>query len=502
MPSYVFHPGGSCLNVATGIGRLGVPTALLGRISTDHFGRLLRDHLVGSGVVDTYIQTTDDPTTVAFAHLDNGQASYSFYTEGTADRGLAAQPLRDLPDGAALHLGSISLVLEPAASTLEHLLSQESGRRLISLDPNIRPGLIPDREAYLHRLIQWAGHVDVFKLSAEDLSWLWPDRPPEDVAAELLGLGAALVVVTAGAEGARAWSRNSTVAVSAPTVDVVDTVGAGDAFTSGMLAHLHEQDALSRVRVEALSVTELTALLEHAGRVAADTCTRPGADPPRVDSAALSAEEPVLLEGGLEDLVARAQSLLGEGHRRILGITGAPGAGKSTIARRLVEILGPDKAVLVPMDGFHLSNDALKALNRRDRKGAPDTFDVAGYVDLLHRIREGGNAPIYAPDFDRDLDEPIASKIAVGPEVALVVTEGNYLLVDDGPWASVSQLLDEAWFLDLPDDERRSRLVLRHQSHGMDAETSESWTWGTDEPNAQLVRGTRSRADVTVVLQD
>ena len=154
-----------------------------------------------------------------------------------------------------------------------------------------------------------------------------------------------------------------------------------------------------------------------------------------------------VVEGDIEELIARARALVDAGGRRLLGITGAPGAGKSTIAARVVEALG-DAAVLVPMDGFHLANAELERLGRRDRKGAIDTFDAHGYVALLRRLRSPAGATVYAPLFRREIEEPIACAIPVGPEVPLVVTEGNYLLVPDEPWAAVRGLLDEAWYVD------------------------------------------------------
>ena len=212
------------------------------------------------------------------------------------------------------------------------------------------------------------------------------------------------------------------------------------------------------------------------------------------------ATSPEVLRAGLPELVTRARSLLADGGpRRILGLAGPPGAGKSTLAAGLVAALGP-AAALVPMDGFHLSNAVLGALGRRGRKGAPDTFDAAGYAHLLVRLRDPAEGTVYAPDFDRDLDEPVAAGLAVGPAVRLVVTEGNYLLLDEPAWRAAAASLDEAWYVELDDDERRHRLRARHERHGMDPAAAAAWTEGTDEPNAALVRATRDRADLVVVL--
>lgn len=168
--AYQPHPGGSCLNVAVGLGRLGVPTAFLARLSSDAFGQMLRAQLADSGVHPTYFVDTDDLTTLAAVHLRGGQATYSFHAQRAADRGLLPEHLMTLAPGAALHLGSIALVLEPVASTLEGLLQRETGRRVISLDPNVRPGLIPDRVAYLDRFEGWVRLVDILKVSEEDLA--------------------------------------------------------------------------------------------------------------------------------------------------------------------------------------------------------------------------------------------------------------------------------------------------------------------------------------------
>jgi fructokinase len=278
---FVAHPGGSSYNVAIGLGRLGRPTAFLGRISTDAFGRLLHEHLVANDVATDLTLRGDEPSCLAFVHLGDGEPVYSFHAEGTADRMLTPGELPDLPETAGiLHVGSISLLLEPGASAYEDLGRRESGRRLLSLDPNVRPGLIADAAVYRRRLDDWVARVDVVKVSAEDLDWLAPGQPAATVAARWLGLGAALVVVTRGPDGADAYRSSGTVGVAASQVTVVDTVGAGDAFTAGLLAGLDHDGVVDRAGLHAITDDRLVEMLAAAAVIAGDTCTRAGADPP------------------------------------------------------------------------------------------------------------------------------------------------------------------------------------------------------------------------------
>ena len=198
----------------------------------------------------------------------------------------------------------------------------------------------------------------------------------------------------------------------------------------------------------------------------------------------------------LTEAVERARALAVPGVRRLLGIVGPPGGGKSTIARSVVEQLGP-LACYVPMDGFHLASTQLERLGRRDRKGAPDTFDAAGHVALLRRLRSS-DSTVYAPLFDRTLEEPLAAAIAVPAEVPLVVTEGNYLLLEDGPWAAVRTLLDEVWYVESEEETRVERLVQRHIAFGKTPGAARDWARGSDQRNAELVARTRHRADLVV----
>ena len=203
----------------------------------------------------------------------------------------------------------------------------------------------------------------------------------------------------------------------------------------------------------------------------------------------------------VQDARALLDEALRSGSRRLLGIAGAPGAGKSTLAARLGRQRG-EQAVLVPMDGFHLADAALERLGRLGRKGAPDTFDAGGYAALLQRLRTARpqDAPVWAPMFERDLEQPLAGAIEVGAEVPLVITEGNYLLLEDGPFAQVRAMLDACWFVEVPEELRLERLIARHERFGKSPQAAREWALGPDEANARLVAGTRDRADVVVDL--
>ncbi|MFE5191205.1 nucleoside/nucleotide kinase family protein [Streptomyces sp. NPDC056628] len=202
------------------------------------------------------------------------------------------------------------------------------------------------------------------------------------------------------------------------------------------------------------------------------------------------------------DLLDRARSLADGGGRAVLGIAGSPGAGKTTLAETLVRELngtGDPWVAHVPMDGFHLADSELERLGRRDRKGAPDTFDAAGYAALLRRVREEtGDGTVYAPWFERVLEQPIAGAVPVEPTARLVVTEGNYLLLETGAWALVRPQLDEVWFCELEERERLRRLIARHERFGKTHEEAVAWVTRSDQRNAELVAATRDRADLVV----
>ena len=186
---------------------------------------------------------------------------------------------------------------------------------------------------------------------------------------------------------------------------------------------------------------------------------------------------------------------LTSGSRTILGIVGAPGSGKSTFAAWIQQQFGPGSAVVVPMDGFHLGNAIIDGTPLRRRKGAIDTFDAGGYLSLLRRLVRRDESVVYAPEFRRTIDEPVAASIAIPAEVPLVITEGNYLLAEQEPWKEVRAQLDEVWFVDTPPALRLSRLVARHVEFGMEPGAAQAWAAGPDETNAVLIQATRPAAD-------
>jgi pantothenate kinase len=204
-----------------------------------------------------------------------------------------------------------------------------------------------------------------------------------------------------------------------------------------------------------------------------------------------------LSEPTLEQLADRARSLAIPGERHVLGIVGPPGAGKSTLAAAVCEALGPEVAALVPMDGFHRSNEQLVAMGLRDRKGAPETFDAAGYVAMLRRVRASLGEPVRVPSFDRDAEATVPDAIEVPAATPLVVAEGNYLLLDEAPWAAVRGLLDEAWYL-RADPSRVPRLIDRHVAHGRSREAATEWVLRSDEANTERIAPSEARADLVI----
>jgi len=274
------HPGGGPFNTARTLGRLERPVAYLGRLSTDGYGERLAQMLAEDGVGLGSVVRTEEPTTLALAELDAaGVARYRFYAQGTSAPGLRLDDARRVlpPAAGALLVGTLGLVLEPIAAALEALVAEVAGATLVALDPNVRPTVIADEAAYRARLDRLLARADLVKLSEEDAEWLDPERSPVDTARSLLGAGPRAVVLTRGGDGAVALTADGETAVSAPPVEVADTIGAGDAFGGGLLAwwgaHGLDRDALT-------DHARLVEATRFACVVAAKTCERPGASPP------------------------------------------------------------------------------------------------------------------------------------------------------------------------------------------------------------------------------
>jgi fructokinase len=286
-------PGGGPFTTARALARLGIPTRFLGRLSTDPFGQQLRDLLKADGADLSLTSFGPEPTTLAIADVDrDGHAGYRFVIEGTSAPNLTRQmlPASLAPDVKALHIGTLGLVFEPIATTIAALVDREHTDRLVMVDPNIRPSalsLLPPTPTLPHkgggryraRLDRIITQSTIVKASDADVAWLFPTLSLPEAARALLARGPQLVVVTLGAAGAFGVSANAQVRVPAPVVQVIDTIGAGDAFGAALLAWLHDHDRLSRdLRLEG---EQLRAALEFACLVASLTCARAGADPPR-----------------------------------------------------------------------------------------------------------------------------------------------------------------------------------------------------------------------------
>ena len=281
--SHVYCPiaGGAVFNTAIALGRLGEQSGFYGGLSTDSFGQLLTSKLSEANVDFSLSHRSDRPTTLAFVEFDGSEARYTFYDEGSAGRMLDPASLPRLGDGvSALHFGAISLIPEPCGSTYETLLLREAPDRVISLDPNIRPNFIHDSEAHRARIIRLIAATDIVKVSIEDLKWICPSKPVEQTAEEWLSGSCSIVAVTKGEEGVEVFAKAGRVHVEAPSVDVVDTVGAGDAFNAGLLSALNSAGWLNKNLIGKIGMQELRGVIAYASKVAALTVSKAGADSP------------------------------------------------------------------------------------------------------------------------------------------------------------------------------------------------------------------------------
>ena len=279
---FSMHAAGAPYNVAVGLSRLGQEVAFAGKVSSDLFGRYLRESAQREKIDLRFLVTGDAPSTLAFVASEHGEPVYAFYDQGAADTmfSIDAVPPSLFEETSILHFGSISLLRGSTPAAVVAIVERLKGRALLSFDPNVRPGVVRDEEAYRALLNRLFSIVDLVKLSAVDVGWLAPSESLENFAVDLAGRGPSLVVITQGAAGAFAIRGDERWHVPAVPVDVVDTVGAGDAFSAGLLAGLAERGVTSRQALVELPGQEIEASLNFASSVAALTCTRAGANPP------------------------------------------------------------------------------------------------------------------------------------------------------------------------------------------------------------------------------
>lgn len=280
---YAPCPGGSPYNLAIAAARLGAPVGFLGKISRDFFGDMLFSRLESEGVDTSFTRRSDRLSTLAFVKIeDDEEPRYAFYTENTADRNLVSV---DIPESfpnsvSCLEFGSISLLLEPQAKTIKNLIRRESGKRAISFDPNVRPLMVVDKAAYTAEMEELAGLSTIVKVSSADFEWLYPERPAEESARAWLAMGAGLIVMTRGKDGA--VLLNSSYRVEAPEywVKVKDTIGAGDTFHAAFLVRLQQLGRLSAKTASELTKDEALDAVEFAVKASSLNCAQQGADPP------------------------------------------------------------------------------------------------------------------------------------------------------------------------------------------------------------------------------
>ena len=275
--------GGSCLNIAVGLARLGTPTGFVGGISTDLFGRMIVDHASASGVDLRQATLSKHQTTLAFVRIIAGESQYAFYDAETASANWTYLP-GSIPFDAieVVHIGSTTLVHDRGAAEASALIADAKRSATISFDPNCRPNLVPDQQAYRARMSAFADGADLIRMSDVDFEYLFGDDAYAARAESLLARGASLIVITRGTKGALGWhGMAGAIEVGAPSVEVVDTIGAGDSFHAALLFALREQGCLERAKLQAAGANELRRALSFACQCAAITCTRAGADPPR-----------------------------------------------------------------------------------------------------------------------------------------------------------------------------------------------------------------------------
>ncbi|MET4066537.1 fructokinase [Bradyrhizobium sp. S3.2.6] len=274
--------GGSCLNVAIGIARLGAPTGFVGGVSTDLFGRMIAEHAAASNVELGLATRSDHQTTLAFVRIVAGESHYAFYDAGTATRNWTfRRGTIPFDTVEAVHVGSTTLVNDRGAAETKALITDARASSTISFDPNCRPNLVKDKPAYLARMAEFAASADLVKMSDVDFAYLFGEEPHQQRASALLAQGTSLVVVTRGNNGAIAWhAKAGQIEVEAPQIEVADTIGAGDSFQAALLFALHKQGRLARQQLKNIGADELRRALSFAANCAGLTCTRPGADPP------------------------------------------------------------------------------------------------------------------------------------------------------------------------------------------------------------------------------